>query len=244
MCIVQVPHSPQLPPASHAPPPLPAASRTPALGGAGVFAKTNGQTVLDYAQPALRAGGMDWALVMVGVNDLLSLGKTAKEIWEGGLQDLYDEVRGKGARIVAMLPLPTGLVTRWGTDQRGGVVGVESLAAIITVGRAAWPVQHVLTGRSATRDPRRRGSREQRRPQGQGAARAGAPDLRLLQEVVGRIPHLLVSSLIWGCRMPAPQSLPGTPRAWPRLCSAWLYPATARQALMYGCGSVQARVPI
>jgi hypothetical protein len=49
---------------------------------------------------------------MVGTNDILTLSKTAKEVWEGGLKALYDEVLDSGARVAAMLPLPTGLVGR------------------------------------------------------------------------------------------------------------------------------------
>jgi hypothetical protein len=48
----------------------------------------------------------------VGVNDLLSAGQTAQEIWDGGLREMYDEALARGAHVLGMLPLPNGLVSR------------------------------------------------------------------------------------------------------------------------------------
>ncbi|KAI8468853.1 MAG: SGNH hydrolase-type esterase domain-containing protein [Monoraphidium minutum] len=81
-----------------------------AVGGAGVLKANNGQTVLDVGYPALRSGDWDWAIIMVGINDLLALGKSAREVWDGGLKDLYDEVLARGARVAALMPLPTALI--------------------------------------------------------------------------------------------------------------------------------------
>jgi hypothetical protein len=48
---------------------------------------------------------------MVGINDILLGGRTATEIWEGGLKDLYDEALAQGAHVIGMLPLPNKLVS-------------------------------------------------------------------------------------------------------------------------------------
>jgi len=51
---------------------------------------------------------------MVGINDLLLGGKSARDIWEGGLKAMYDEALEGGARVIGMLPLPNALVSRCG----------------------------------------------------------------------------------------------------------------------------------
>lgn len=87
------------------------ASPHAALGGSGIHVR-NVRTLPEYALPTLRAGKWDWVLLMVGVNDLFAGSKTAKEIWQGGLKAMYDEALDRGAHVVGMLPLPTGLVSR------------------------------------------------------------------------------------------------------------------------------------
>ncbi|KAI8470308.1 MAG: hypothetical protein J3K34DRAFT_261174 [Monoraphidium minutum] len=87
-----------------------------ALGGGGIHVR-NVQTVPEVALPSLRSQKWDWVAIMVGVNDLFAGGRTARDIWDGGLRYMYDEALSRGARVVGMLPLPTGLVGRCG---RGG----------------------------------------------------------------------------------------------------------------------------
>ena len=53
------------------------------------------------------------SLAQVGVNDLFAHGDSARAVWDGGLRAMYDEALSRGARVVGMLPLPTGLVSRW-----------------------------------------------------------------------------------------------------------------------------------
>lgn len=80
-----------------------------AQGGAGLLVR-NGKTISENAMPTLRGAEWDWVLIMAGINDLLAGAKTAQEIWEGGLRDLYDQALAQGAHVLGMLPLPTALV--------------------------------------------------------------------------------------------------------------------------------------
>lgn len=69
-----------------------------------------GKTIVEHAGPTLRGGEWDYVMLMCGTNDILLGGRSARDIWDGGLRALYDEVLERGARVIGMAPLPNLLV--------------------------------------------------------------------------------------------------------------------------------------
>lgn len=106
---VCAPPTPLTPPPPHPTPSL--CPTPPALGGAGILVRKEGKTIVDHAGPTLRSGAWDFVMLMCGTNDVLLGGKSAGEIWDGGLKALYDEALDRGSKVIGMAPLPNLMVS-------------------------------------------------------------------------------------------------------------------------------------
>lgn len=80
------------------------------MGGAGIFAvgfhkQTTIPPVAERAiQRAKRHGTpYDYVVVMLGINDLLRMGKSAEEV-KGGLQQIYGWALDAGSNVIAIPP--------------------------------------------------------------------------------------------------------------------------------------------
>jgi hypothetical protein len=90
------------------------------VGGGGIFAVGihNPTTIPPVAERAIadaRASGSpyDYVVVMLGINDLLRMGRSAEDV-RGGLARIYATALNAGARVVAVPPFAApGFVSRW-----------------------------------------------------------------------------------------------------------------------------------
>jgi hypothetical protein len=84
------------------------------VGGAGIFAVgfNNPTTVTPVATSALSAGKYDDTVVMVGINDLLRMGRSADDV-AAGLTSIYEAALNSGSNVIAIPPMAApGFVSR------------------------------------------------------------------------------------------------------------------------------------
>jgi hypothetical protein len=89
---------------------LPVSLTPPGVGGSGIFAvgfhrpTTIVPVAMDSINSAKSSGRMyDYTVVMVGINDLLRVGKSADEVMSG-LNQIYDAALTSGSNVIAIPP--------------------------------------------------------------------------------------------------------------------------------------------
>ncbi|KIZ01719.1 hypothetical protein MNEG_6244 [Monoraphidium neglectum] len=78
-----------------------------AVGGAGIFAVgfNNPVTLVPYAKEMLAKNAkFDWVICLIGINDLLRMGRPADEVMRG-LNDIYTPALASGSNVLAIAPL-------------------------------------------------------------------------------------------------------------------------------------------
>ncbi|GBF89342.1 hypothetical protein Rsub_02219 [Raphidocelis subcapitata] len=120
------------------------------VGGAGIFAVgfQNPTTLGPYAQQLLAKAKYDWIVGLIGINDLLRMGRSADDVFKG-IMEIYKPALEAGTNVLAIAPLAApGFVSR--SDSKEGER--LKLHALLAKASSDWNAAHPTGPRFAVYD--------------------------------------------------------------------------------------------
>lgn len=111
-----------------------------AVGGAGIFAVGFHKpvTLVPYARELLSKAKYEWVVGLIGINDLLRMGRSADDVFSG-IMEIYKPTLESGVNVMAIAPLPApGFVSK--DDYKEGER--KKLAGLLEQAAASWTKVH------------------------------------------------------------------------------------------------------